>query len=245
MGDRLVFTSNPHATAYDKVTVRQSDVIAIWPGSPEPPSPPMMQFLLDQPSWTFLEAALWVGSRGKDLPSRKVADEDLDVKGASALFRALFPPNGLVATGLNRQRLREQIPPEYWEMATVDPHKSRERHYLSFIDEILPGHGGQLTPVGHDRPKWFGIRVDREGMLAAFPDIAAEVMPQASPSAKVATPRSRKLSATRDAIAAVYPKGIPKGLSDKVRLAAVNKWLVEHECSPISLSTLSRASKAI
>src|SRR5690606_23743576 len=121
----------------------------------EPPDPPLMSYLAKQPTWTFLQAASWVGCKRRELPSKQTADEDLEERGANALFKALFPERRLVATGLNRKRLREPIPAEYWEMATMDPGKFCERHYVSFIDDVLNGYGGQLTPVGEESPRWF------------------------------------------------------------------------------------------
>jgi hypothetical protein len=125
------------------VSVRQADLFALWPSIEG--SEDIITFDLR-------------GCKGQNLSSQQIADENLEEEGANALFRALYPPRGLVATGLNRQRLRETIPPEYWEMATMDPGRTRDRHYVSFIDDELEGYGGQLTPVGETSPLWFGIR---------------------------------------------------------------------------------------
>lgn len=109
------------------------------------------------------------------MSSNQMAAENRVERGAYALFRALFPKRDLVATGLNHKRLRELIPAEYWEVATIDPQRFRERHYVSFIDEMLKGYGGQITPVGEDAPRWFGIQLERDAVLAAFPDIVLEL----------------------------------------------------------------------
>jgi hypothetical protein len=159
----------------------------------------------------------------------------------------LFSKPGLIATGINRQRLREPIPATYWEMATLDPSQFRERHYVSFIDDILGTYGGQLTPVGEDSPRWFGIRVDRDAMLAAFPDIAAALKAGPRPERAEPLPEKdkvaggKKLTAALEALSALYPADIPSGLTDKELLTAVNTWLKGKGNSTIAPRTLSRA----
>lgn len=246
--DRLVFSNGQHAQAYDKVTVRRSDVMSLWGGHPEPPDPPLMGYLAGQSVWTFLEAATWVGCKGKELPSKQVADEDLEQRGAYALFKALFPERGLVATGINKKRLREAIPAEYWEMATTNPEMARERHYLSFIDHVLRGHGGQLTPVGEDSPRWFGIRLDRDSMFEVFPEFVPKDMPATLPTAGIKrTPirTPQRLEATCEALRELFPDGFPRGLAVKDRLKRINVWLIDNDRSEVSDSTLRRAMRAV
>jgi len=248
--DRLVFPNGGPMEAYRQVTLTQSDVTSIWHGYPEPPQPPMMALLMDDVSWTFYDAATWVGCRGRELPSAQVASENRVGRGAYALFRALFPKRDLVASGLNRRRLREPIPAEYWEMATTDPGQFRERHYVSFIDEILKGYGGQITPVGEDAPRWFGIQLERDAVLAAFPDILLELRSggQVATAPSFVAPPIRtpdKLQATCQALNELFPNGPPKGLAVKDRLKAINDWHERNGSSKVGQTTVRRALRRV
>ncbi|MEQ1902289.1 MAG: hypothetical protein ABL866_16330 [Devosia sp.] len=245
--DSLRFSHARETEAYKRIALPRKDVARKWPPAAAhddfgtASSPP---FDLSDPDWKLWEAAQWVGCGGRLLTSREIADGDLDDRGATKLFLALFQEK-LVATGLNQKRVREPIPSVYWEMATTDPYQVDERHHVSFIDEILKDYGGQFTPVGEQQPRWFGIQVKRDALFAVFPDyapkdISSEVVPGGNASRK----SPRKFEATKAALAALFPKGMPTGLGDKDRLAAVNEWLIEHGHSPVSLATLTRASKS-
>lgn len=236
--DRLVLPGRS-GPAYTDVRVKQSDILSLWPPSEDP----QQFFHLDEPSWRFLEAAIWVGCKGKRLPSQQIAEENLAEEGAYTIFRALYPPRGLVATGLNRARVREAIPAEYWEMATMDPNNADSMHYVSFIDDELGEEGGQFTPFREERPRWFGIRLDRESLFAAFPEFAPPAHAEGDKSERPVRSSARKLNAARRAIAAVFSGGFPAGLGDKERLSRVNDWLVENDHQKISLATLNRAAK--
>lgn len=199
---------------------------------------------LTQADWTLWEAAMWVGCKGQNISAGACVEQGLDDEGAATLFAALAAGGALVASGITQARLREPIPPAYWEMATVDPHRHRERHYVSFIDDVLEGYGGQLTPYGEDKPKWFGIKVKRDLLFEAFPSFAPAGWAEgAAGDRKVGSSRkaSRKLNAAMLALAALYPHGVPSGLSRKEQLSAVNEWLRERGHSAITTSTLIRA----
>jgi hypothetical protein len=145
----------------------------------------------------------------------------------------------------------------YWELATVNPELFRERHFVSFIDDVLEEFGGQLTPFGEDAPRWFGIRIKRDDLFAAFPALAPLPRPITESAAYAAEaltggadlrgkgPRrsARKLVGARQAISELFPGGIPSGLGDKERLDTVNGWLLRNGHSRVSLSTLNRAAK--
>ena len=237
--DRLVFSGRRQKLAYKEVRLRKSDLLVRWP-----PQQEVSRFFdLSELSWRLLEASIWVGCEGKTLPSQQIADENLEEKGAYALFRALYPLRGLVATGLNRARVREPIPAEYWEMATMDPHRADSMHYVSFIDDELEEEGGQLTPFREEQPRWFGIRLDRDALFSAFP-LFAPAVARADANLVGASVRSaaRKLTAAKEAIRAVFPAGFPVGLGDKERLSRVNKWLEDEGHGTISLATMKRAA---
>lgn len=234
--DRLVFKAGSQP-AYRDVTIRQSSIVETWP--PIPSDERTYQFDYSAPQWSLLEASRWVGSGGRSLTDQQIADDDIDDRGAKLLFEA-FNGGELVATALNRQRVREPIPAEYWELATIDPELHRERHYVSFLDEILREEGGQMTRYGEHDPHWFGIKVTRDALLSAFPNF---IRPEGIASTR---PRTRatgaKSDAAEEALRALYgDSDIPKGLTQKELLTKVNAWLKEKGGGSISERTLQRA----
>jgi hypothetical protein len=234
--DQLVFKHAMGKVAYREVTLREIDLVKAWP--PLPKSGRVTLFDYQATRWSLLVAAIWVGCKGQELTSQQIADEDLEEKGAYELFR-FFLDGELVATGLNRQHVRETIPAEYWELATLDPNLFRKRHYVSFIDDILEEEGGQFTPYGESSPRWFGIKVETAKLLAAFPEFAPAPAPV--PVVEPVEANSPRLAVAQDAIASLYPGGVPKGLARKDLLAAVNAWLRKQGHSAVSPRTLSRA----
>lgn len=242
LGDRLVFKRGGPRPAYEEVTFRQSDVLAIWP----PLSKKVLLNTFDHSAslWSLLEAAMWVGCRGKELTSQEIADGDLEEKGGYELFIVLTAAH-VTASGINSNRIREPIPAAYWEMATLDPGQASSRHYVSFIDDVLKEEGGEFTPYGERQPRWFGIKLERRELLAAFPQFAQTAgTPRETPSV---VPRSsaRKLEATKEAIGVVFPHGFPRGMGDKDRLNQVNQWLGRERGVTVSLATLARAAKSL
>lgn len=254
--DYVIQRSKSLKPAYTELKLLRSAIVALWLPVQRPAAAtdeePVTEYDFDAREWTFLEAATWVGCEGRVMPNRVIAQNDLDERGAEILFEALQNQPGLVATGLNRQRIREPIPHVWWEMATIDATQFRERHYVSFVDEVLEGYGGQLTPCGEDKPKWFGIRIERAALFAAFPQFAPPqrggTKGHTTPTAGQAGPPLRaadKFECTRRAIEALFPGGFPKGLSGKDRLAQVNQWLRENGCSEVSVRTFHRAAAAL
>lgn len=247
--DYVIQRSVSLKAAYTHLRFSRIAAQATWPATVEPvePDPADSLFDLNLSSWTLAEAAIWVGSEGRRFSSQKIADEDLELTGTEILFEALFRDPRLVATGIGTVGLREEIPAEYWELATVEPATYGKGHFVSFIDELLEDeNGGQMTPFGEDKPRWHGIRLQRDALLAVFPQYAPAAWEKAEGTAGAsAGPRrsARKLPAARQAIAKVFPKGIPQGLGDKERLDAINKWLSDNGHSPVSLTTLNRASQ--
>jgi hypothetical protein len=250
--DYVIQRSISLKAAYSELRFSRLSVQNIWPTEDEAanaePNPADSLFDLNAPTWTLYEAAIWVGSEGRRFSSRKIADENLEESGAVTLFGKLFSDPRLVATGLGPKRTREGIPGEYWELATIDPNLYGQRHYVSFIDEMLEhDNGGQMTPFSEDKPRWHGIRLQRDALFEVFPGYAPKTWVSAKespPTRGVARPSARKLDVTKEAIAAVYPDGIPRGLSNKERLDKVNGWLKERGHSPVSISTIERAAKA-
>lgn len=234
--DRLVIRGATRP-AYREVTIRQSAVLEVWPSIAR--DDPKYQFDHSAAQWSLLEASIWVGSAGQELTSQEIADGNLEEEGAAKLFEA-FNNSRLVATALNLQRVREVIPAEYWELATMNPDLYRERHYVSFIDEILNEEGGQFTRYGEDKPHWFGIRIARDALLRAFPDVAGTGS-TASADNKDAGLGAKSAGAI-EALTALYGKDpIPKGLTRKDLLTKVNTWLGQAGHSVVSLRTLARA----
>lgn len=119
-----------------------------------------------------------------------------------------------------------------------------KRHYVSFIDDALEGYGGQLTPYGEHEPRWFGIRLKRDDLFAAFPAFAPPV-PEEPASDVGGEPKrvSKKRAAAALAIAALYPTGFPLGMTEKERLKALNEWLKDKGHGLVSLSTMNRAAR--
>jgi hypothetical protein len=261
LSDYVIQRARGLGPAYSKLTLLRSAITQLWPARPatrndRPQVGSELHFDLAEPIWTLWEAAIWIGSQGLQLASQAVADGNLDDAGTERLFPLLS--NGkIVATGFNRQRIREVIPAVYWELATVNPELFRERHFVSFIDDVLEEFGGQLTPFGEDAPRWFGIRIKRDDLFAAFPALAPLPRPITESAAYAAEaltggadlrgkgPRrsARKLVGARQAISELFPGGIPSGLGDKERLDTVNGWLLRNGHSRVSLSTLNRAAK--
>lgn len=240
--DYVIQRSVSLKAAYTDLKFLRTAVLGLWPelknSETEGPAP----FDLSAADWTLWEACQWVGCEGVARSSKEIADGDLDDKGAAVLFAA-FHQQRLSVTGLTHQRIREQIPAVYWEMATTDPGQFRQRHYVSFIDDTLNDYGGEFTPVDAEKPRWFGIQVKREDLFAAFPEFAP-ASPDSSQAilAKQSGRRtSRKLEATRAAIEAVWPGGVPAGLSDKARLGPVNAWLRTNGHEEVSRTTIVRA----
>jgi hypothetical protein len=240
--DYVIQRSVSPEAAYTELTFLRSDVVRIWPpqlgGTSAPP------FDVNKPDWTLWEAAQWVGCRGQALSSQDIADGNLDEKGAATLFTAMFDEK-LGATGINQQRIRELIPTPYWEMATTDPEQFRQRHYVSFIDDILEDYGGQFTPYGGEKPRWFGIQVKRDALFAAFPEFSGLDVP-IDAGVLSARPKSReadKLAATRQALAELFPAGPSRGLSSKDRLNMINGWHRKNGSSPVGATTVLRALK--
>jgi hypothetical protein len=228
--------------AFTELTFLRSDVVRLWPPlAGDLVSPP---FDIAKPDWTLWEAAQWVGCSGQALSSQEIADGNLDDKGAATLFAAVFDEK-LGATGLNQERFRELIPPPYWEMATTAPELFRQRHYVSFIDDTLEDYGGQFTPFGHEKPRWFGIQVKRDALFAAFPEFSGLDVP-IDAGVLSTRPKSReadKLAATRQALAELFPAGPPRGLSSKDRLNMINGWHRKNGSSPVGATTVLRALK--
>jgi hypothetical protein len=162
--DYVIQRSVSLKAAYTDLKLLRAAILALWPQVKHPEPDGAVPFDLSASDWTLWEAAQWVGCEGHLRSSREVADGDLDDKGATTLF-AKFYQQRLAVTGLTHQRIREQIPAVYWEMATTDPTQFRQRHYVSFIDETLKDYGGEFTPVGAEKPRWFGIQVKRDGTL--------------------------------------------------------------------------------
>jgi len=246
--DYVVQKSMSLKAAYTNLQVSRLATQAVWPAMGRAASgadPADVSFDLSSPDWRLLEASVWVGSEGRRLSSQQIADEDLEYSGAVILFDKLFRDPRLVATGIGPKRVREAIPQEYWELATLDPALHGQRHFVSFIDNFLEEEGGEMTPFGEDAPRWHGIQLKRDALFAAFPDFAPAAAHTVSGSTSSGSSRrsARKLDATVMAIAAVFPSGIPRGLSDKERLNAINTWLARHGHSTISQSTLDRASQ--
>lgn len=252
--DYVIQRSSSLNAAYTELRFLRSDIVALWPPVQQPTAAPdeapATTYDFDAREWSFLDAATWVGCEGQVMPNHVIAENDLDERGAEALFEALQHQD-IVATGLNRQRIREPIPHVWWEMATTDATQFRKRHYVSFIDEVLEGYGGQLTPCGEDRPKWFGIRIERDALFAAFPQFAPRRIGTGggeTPTVRRARPplhAADKLQSTRRAIVALFPGGFPPGLSGKDQLAQVNRWLRENGCSEVSVRTFQRAARPI
>jgi len=240
--DHVIQRSVSLNAAYTELTFLRSNVVRLWPPLPDDlVSPP---FDKAKPDWTLWEAAQWVGCRGKALLSQEIADGNLDDKGAATLFEALFHEK-LNATGFNEERVREPIPPPYWELATTDPDQFRQRHYVSFIDDILEDYGGQFTPYGFEKPRWFGIQVKRDALFAAFPEFSGVDVP-VDAGVLSTPPKSReadKLAATRQALAELFPAGPPRGLSSKDRLNMINGWHRKNGSSQVSATTVLRALK--
>jgi hypothetical protein len=250
--DYVIQRSLSLKAVYSQLRFSRLAVQGTWPKQGEAdeaePDPTDSLFDLGAPAWTLHEAAIWVGSEGRRFGSQKIADEDLESTGAIVLFEGLFGDSRLAATGIGPKLTREVIPAEFWELATIDPALASQRHYVSFIDELLEhDNGGQMTPFGEHKPRWHGIRLQRDALFEVFPDFAPtpQSKPEAGPVKSSVQRRSpRKLDATKKAIASVFPKGIPSGLSDKERVDSVNAWLETNGHSSVSLSTIERAAKA-
>jgi hypothetical protein len=75
---------------------------------------PVNTFNYEASQWSLVDAAAWIGCRGLELTSQEIADRDLEEKGGYELFAALMTEQSFVATGINRKRVREPIPAEYW-----------------------------------------------------------------------------------------------------------------------------------
>ena len=242
--DYVIQRSVSLKAAYTELTFLRSAVIGLWPPVSDETITPA--FDLANPDWTLWEAAQWVGCKGQVLSSAEIAGADLDDRGAEILFDALFREK-LGATGLNHKRVREIIPAPYWELATTDPEQFRERHYVSFIDDILKGYGGQFTAFGEDKPRWFGIQIKRDALLNQFPEFTGAHMAISAGSPVPSGTRKRrkadKLAATRQALAECYPSGPPKGLAIKQRLITINHWHAKNGSSPVSATTVLRALK--
>lgn len=117
--DYVIQRSVSLSAAYTDLKFLRNAVLGLWPemARSETASPP---FDLSAPDWTLWEAAQWVGCEGVVRSSQEIADGYLDEKGATILFAAFYHQR-LAVTGLINQRIREQIPAVYWEMATTDP----------------------------------------------------------------------------------------------------------------------------
>lgn len=116
--------------------------------------------------WPLVAACVWVGAEGQSLTTDQIANAAIDEIGARPLFSAL---NGgfLMATGVNRDLIRETIPSPYWEMATLDP--SVPGHVVSFVDEAANGLWGTMTPSGDSEPRWSRISIEASALKKTFP----------------------------------------------------------------------------
>lgn len=240
--DYVIQRSVSLKAAYTELTFLRSAVMTLWPKMMDDTATPA--FDVTKPDWTLWEAAQWVGCEGQLLSSEEISGGDLDDQGAAILFDALFREM-LSATGINHQRVREMIPAPYWEPATTDPEHFRERHYVSFIDDTLKDYGGQFTPFGEDRPRWFGIQVKRDALFATFPELSGEY--RTADAGVLSTPQksreAEKLAATRQALAELFPAGLPLGLSSKDRLNMINDWHRKNGSSQVGATTVLRAMK--
>ena len=170
LADYLINRHNSLEAAYNNLTFRSSDILRLWPSQRTNRgvllSNQIIAYKHDERFWNFFEACLWIGCEGEELLSDEIATNDLDILGADKLFAALNEKR-LVATGINRKLVRENIPSEYWELATLDGEKPG--HCVEFIDDAALGFWGTLTPSGDDSPRWDRINIDSHAMKRVFP----------------------------------------------------------------------------
>lgn len=165
--DYLINRHHSLQAAYERITLSTPKILQIWrPVREKGAKPVAVSFQHDASHWNFFEACVWVGSDGVELPSEAIASSNLDEVGAELLFHELNAGR-LVATGINRQLIRETIPAEYWELATTDPTASG--HFVDFIDDAAEGFWGTLTPAGESKPRWDRINIEVRALKRVFP----------------------------------------------------------------------------
>ncbi|MEX0953613.1 MAG: hypothetical protein WDZ83_00195 [Rhizobiaceae bacterium] len=155
---------------YTDLKLSRSDMVRLWPA---PRSPSLTYatgtrhtFPADDRRWSLFEACLWVGCEGQETLTDDIDAEGLDEQGAITLFEQLALGT-LAATGIGPEKLRERIPAEYWELATVD--LDGEGHYVSFVDDAGEGLWGTLKPFGEAEPRWDRILIEQAALKRIFP----------------------------------------------------------------------------
>jgi hypothetical protein len=120
------------------------------------------------------------------------------------------------------------VPPHQWAALEIAESRSGQDYLVFSHDATYPAYTRVAIPRTSILSIWVG---------------AADLMASASP-AETPTPKERrqtKLEAARQALADLYPEGIPAGLTAKERLTAVNDHLKGIGSSGVSLTTILRA----
>lgn len=167
--DYLIRRPQSLQPVYRNLTFSSKDVMRLWKpmrmSTPHQVARPF-EYPNSERYWPLVAACIWVGAEGQSLTTDQIANAAIDEIGALQLFSALN--NGfLMATGVNRDLIRETIPAQYWEMATLDP--SVPGHVVSFVDEAASGLWGTITPSGDSEPRWSRISIEASALKKTFP----------------------------------------------------------------------------
>ncbi|HEY8595151.1 MAG TPA: hypothetical protein VIL84_07890 [Devosiaceae bacterium] len=168
--DYLVLKTDTLSRQYTDLIFSRLEVLRHWRPLPSDgrlyQAGTVFQFDDDASHWSLFEASVWVGCEGEQLSTDEIEARGLDDQGANELFRALHRNPRLNATGINRQLIREPIPREYWELATVD--LMARGHRVEFIDDEAEGLHGTLTPFSESEPRWTRIDIDVAELKKVF-----------------------------------------------------------------------------
>ena len=173
----------------------------------------------------LLEALRADSNEGGKLVSVKTAREDLWRRlGEGELFASALGPGGMPTL----------IPEHEWPYLQIAA-RSMDRTYRDYLTLKSAPFSHPYTQLAFKRREvmriWPGLADKRDHDVGRPADVP------------LATAGGGKRDAVRAALAALYPGGLPPGLSVKDRLRAINDWLEAEGSSRVSLATVTRALK--
>ncbi|RWP21019.1 MAG: hypothetical protein EOR01_17450 [Mesorhizobium sp.] len=139
----------------------------------------------------------------------------------------------LDASGVNSEGAVSWIGKHEWSRLELAADRQLHDYVVSSNDRSRPAYTEIAVCQASLLQNWSNPGLLKSACPLPYPDAALPIRP-----------RRGKLQATRQAIAALYPDGLPSGLTAKERLDQVNSWHRRQGNSQVALTTVLRAISA-
>lgn len=176
---------------------------------------PEVTFDLSQPRMGLFDAAVFFVRRGHSGPLR----EEFDSTTIDPLFRLI--ENGLVTvTGIRAGSTLIERVTDCWHTATVGNHRVAKPNFVYLEADPTEPLGSYITTAGSEQALWTHLQATTCDLVAIFdraPTDFISVFSDAANHDQRKTARRGHGAAISAAMAVLWPKGLPRGISPKER----------------------------